>query len=265
VIPASSRGRPLIVAGAPCTVGSSSCRCHEPWTAGREAKRLRPVPTGIEIEAVVFDWDGTLMDSRATVVASYREATEDVLGRPFPVEPADIDEIIQLRGRDAFMLIAEGDEELAGRIAAAFHRAYRRHQHLVEPFEGALETIRTIRARGIPIGIATSKSRARMVIDDEHSGISEHVAVSVTGDEVTFAKPDSEAVTAAIAALGTSAARTLYVGDGPNDVIAGRGAGAITVGVSYGFHPREMRESGPDHVIDHPSELLALIGGGREG
>ncbi len=53
-------------------------------------------------------------------------------------------------------------------------------------------------------------------------------------------------------------AAAIYVGHGPNDIIAGRGAGAITVGVAYGFHPDELALEGPDYIFEHPSELLGL-------
>jgi pyrophosphatase PpaX len=211
------------------------------------------------IEAVVFDWDGTLMDSKASIVDSYHEVTEKLLGRRFPVEQADVDHIIQLRGQDAFAIIADGDDDLAARIAEGFHAAYKRNQALAETFPGTLDTIKELHSRGLKIGIATSKARARLTIDAERSGIDEFIDASITGDEVNAAKPDPEAVARAIEALGVAADRVLYVGDGPNDIMAGQGAGAVTVGVAYGFHPAEMREAGPDHVIDHPAELLALV------
>lgn len=207
----------------------------------------------------MFDWDGTLMDSKASIVDSYHEVTEAILGRRFPVDQADVDHIIQLRGQDAFAIIAGGDEELERRIADAFHEAYRRNQALAEVFPGTLEAVRELHEQGLKIGIATSKARKRLTIDAERSGLDALIDASVTGDDVSAAKPDPEAVVRAIEALGASPERTLYVGDGPNDIIAGQGAGATTVGVSYGFHPDEMREAGPDHVIEHPSELLDLV------
>lgn len=214
------------------------------------------------IQAVVFDWDGTLMDSKSAIVAAYHEVTTAEMGAPFPVEEADVDQIIQLRAQEAFPIIAKGDPDLTKRVADGFHVAYAEHQKHTEPFEGTLETLRELRAQGLKIGIATSKARKRMDLDGERTGLSELFDFAVTGDDVAAAKPDPEPVAAAIAELGVEPGRTLYVGDGPNDVIAGQGAGAITVGVSFGFHPAEMREANPDHVIDHPRELLELVQAG---
>jgi HAD superfamily hydrolase (TIGR01509 family) len=211
------------------------------------------------IEAAIFDWDGTLMDSKAALLASYHEATTEVLGEPFPVDPADVEQIVQLRAKESFSIIAKGDEELFERVADAFHRAYRANAETTQPFPGTLETLRELKGLGVKIGIATSKARARMDLEGERTGINALVDAAVTGDDVTHAKPDPEAVAEAIKALGVEPGRALYVGDGPNDIIAGRGAGAVVVGVTFGFHPDEMRAERPDHVIDEPAQLLDLV------
>ncbi len=214
----------------------------------------------VPIEAVVFDWDGTLVDSKRALVASFQETTREVLGEPFPTEPADVERLIQVRGQEAFAEIAAGDDELYGRIESVFHRVYVEQQREIRPFPGAIETLRRLRDAGQAIGIATSKARIRLDLEAERTGIGELLDVSISGDEVKAAKPDPESVTEAIRRLGADPAATLYVGDGPNDVIAARGAGAITVAVSFGFHPEEARAAGPDHVIDELSELVELAG-----
>lgn len=214
------------------------------------------------IEAVVFDWDGTLVDSKQVLIASFQETTREVLGEPFPTAHEDVERMIQVRGQEAFAEIAGGDRELYERIEAVFHRVYVERQRQIEAFPGALETLRALREAGHRVGVATSKARSRLDIEAERTGIGALLDVSVSGDEVAVAKPDPESVTAAIAALGADPAASLYVGDGPNDVIAAKGAGAIPVAVSFGFHPAEARAAGPAHVIDSLSELVALAGPG---
>lgn len=212
------------------------------------------------IAAVVFDWDGTLVDSKAVLVASFQETTSEVLGEPFPTEPEDVERIIQVRGQEAFAEIAGGDEDLYERIGTVFHRVYVERQRQIQLFPGAVETLAALRAAGLGVGVATSKARSRLDIEAERTGIGALLDVSVSGDEVAVAKPDPESVAAAIAALGADPAATLYVGDGPNDVIAAQGAGAIPVAVSFGFHPAEARAAGPAHVIDSLAELVELAG-----
>jgi HAD superfamily hydrolase (TIGR01509 family) len=216
----------------------------------------RPEP----IEAVVFDWDGTLVDSKRALVASFQETTAEVLGEPFPTAHEDVERMVQVRGQEAFEEIAGGDPELFQRIEEVFHRVYVSQQANIAPFPGALETLARLREAGLLLGVATSKARLRLDLEAERTGIGALLDVSISGDEVAVAKPDPEQVVAAIAALGAEPARTLYVGDGPNDVLAGRGAGAITVAVSFGFHPAEARAAAPDHVIDALPDLLGLAG-----
>ena len=210
------------------------------------------------IQAVVFDWDGTLMDSKFALLASYHQATTEVLGAPFPVDPADVEEIVQLRAKESFTIIAKGDQATFDKVAEAFGRAYAANAETTQPFPGTMETLERLRELGVKIGIATSKARSRMDLEGERTGINALVDFAITGDDVTDAKPHPEAVTSSIAGLGADPARTLYVGDGPNDVIAGRDAGAITGGVTFGFHPDEMRAERPDHVIDTPGTLVEL-------
>ncbi|MBK5220170.1 MAG: HAD family hydrolase [Thermoleophilia bacterium] len=212
------------------------------------------------IEAVVFDWDGTLVDSKRALVASFQETTTEVLGEPFPTEHADIERLIQVRGQEAFAEIAAGDQALYERIETVFHRIYVEQQQQIRPFPGALETLRRLRDAGQAIGVATSKARIRLDLEAERTGIGELLDVSISGDEVRVAKPDPESVAAAIRRLDVDPAATLYVGDGPNDVHAARGAGAISVAVTFGFHPAEARAAGPDHVIDDLAELVELAG-----
>lgn len=213
-----------------------------------------------KVEAVVFDWDGTVMDSKEAILATYRATTEELLGRPFPTEPEDVHRIIQMRGKESFDLIAAGDPELTERVAATFHREYQTLQARTQPFDGTREALAGLRAAGVRLGVATSKARARIELEGARTELLGFFDAIVTGDDVARAKPDPESVAAAIAALEVEPGATLYVGDGPNDIRAGRGAGAITVGVAYGFHPDELAAENPDHIIAHPTELLGLAG-----
>ena len=209
---------------------------------------------------MVFDWDGTLVDSKQVLVESFQATTEEVLGRTYPSTHEETEMIVQLRGEDAFALLAHGDAGLAERLATAFHPHYVARTERAVPFPGTLETLERLRAAGLKIGVATSKARVRLDLEAERTGIGPLVDEEISGDEVKAAKPDPECVIEVIRRLGSEPGRTLFVGDGPNDVLAGRGAGAVTVAVSFGFHPEEARAAGPDYVIEAMPELLALAG-----
>jgi HAD superfamily hydrolase (TIGR01549 family) len=219
----------------------------------------------VNIDTVLFDMDGTLLDSRDALLGAFHDATIEVLGAAFPVTKEDADRVIQLSARDVFPALAKGDEEAAKQIEAAFHRSYRSRTHQLRLFAGVSEMLAALRVQGISLGVVTSKSRIRLDRDLEQNGIAHFLDVSVCGDEVPVAKPDPRPIVAAMQMLGVPASRVLFVGDGANDVIAAQGARARAVGAGYGFHPEACRAAGPDYWIEGPLELPPLVAAIRAG
>lgn len=209
------------------------------------------------IEAVLFDWDGTLMDTKGAIVQSYRDVSTELYGSPYPEDPAELEEILQLRGQEAFLIVAKGDEAQAAVVKDRFGHHYGVNQSAATAFPGVPEALRELVDLGIRVGVATSKARSRFEADARSAGVLDLFAVTITGDDVSAAKPDPEPVTAAVEALGLQPSQCFYVGDGPNDVRAARAAGTVTVGVTYGFHPAEMQAEDPDVVVATPAEIVA--------
>lgn len=213
-------------------------------------------------EAVVFDWDGTLLDSKAAIIACYREATTEVLGRPFPSTEEELHRILPMQARESFGSLSD-DPRQVDALIAAYHRCYLRRSAIdVRPFPGTLETLQELKDRGVRVGVATSKGRERVDSDVARFGFTDLVGVYVTAREAPERKPHPGAVLEALRRLGVEPASTLYVGDGPQDVIAGRRAGAVTVAAAYGFHGQdELVAEGPAHVIHAVEEVLDLLTG----
>ena len=218
---------------------------------------------GEPIEAVMFDMDGTLLDSWDALLGAYQDATTEVLGKPFPVERADIDHLIQLSARDAFPALAGGDLELAKRIQAAFGESYRSRSAQIGLYDGVHEMLRALREQGLRLGIATSKSRVRLDSDLEQTGIGELLDATICGDEVPVAKPDPGPIVAIMDMLAVEPSASLYVGDGANDILAAHRAGVQAVGAGYGFHPRACRAAEPEHWIEEPQALPAVVATAR--
>lgn len=95
--------------------------------------------------------------------------------------------IVQLRGEDAFALIAEGDAELAQRISTAFHPHYVARAERAVPFPGTLETLERLHAAGLKLGVATSKARLRLDLEAERTGIGRFLDAEVSGNAVAVA------------------------------------------------------------------------------
>ncbi|MBN8866268.1 MAG: HAD family hydrolase [Solirubrobacterales bacterium] len=216
-------------------------------------------PAARPFDAVMFDMDGTLVNSQEAILASYHDATTLVLGEPFPVEQADIDMIIQMRGQESFPLIAGGDEEKAERIKEEFGRAYLIHQTRIPLFPEVDVMLTALKEAGIGLGIATSKARSRFDEDMKRTGIGHYFDVTFTGDDVANAKPAPDQIIAGIEHFGIEPERMLFVGDGANDVIAAREAGAKQVGVEFGFHPKDVAAENPTYMLASYLDLIPIV------
>lgn len=211
------------------------------------------------VEAVMFDMDGTLVNSRAAIEASYHDASVQVLGGPHPTDPREMEAILKLRGTEAFPRVTGGDPQLTARYAEAFQAAYQRHQATAPPYPGLAEALERLTGLGVGLGIATSKARARLDIDLDRLGIAGYFQFTVTGDEVENGKPAADPIFAVASGLGVEVANGLYVGDGENDIIAAHAAGMRAVGVAFGFHPEDCLAAGPDHFVSSYDELVDLV------
>jgi pyrophosphatase PpaX len=209
--------------------------------------------------AVLFDWDGTLLDSREALLRAWHGASEEVLGRRFPATPGEEHVIFTQPGSRAFPYAA-GDRERADRLAAAFQREYERSGRLVRPFPGIVEALRRLRAAGIRMGVVTSKSRRRYQVDAERIGVLELVDAAVCQEDCPVHKPDPAPVLRALEQLAVEPEAAVMVGDTPVDLAAGAAAGAEVVGVSWGAsEARALSEAGASGVARSAEELVELL------
>ncbi len=199
-------------------------------------------------EAVLFDLDGTLIDSTQAIVESFFH-TFDTLGRPRPAREAIIAAIGHLL-EDQFRRFWPGCD------AALCARVYREHYAKAACagtflLPGAREILDALRAAGLRLGFATSKRRlyAEMILEDQR--VLDYFAARIGPDDVTHAKPHPEAILRAAADLNAAPAATYVVGDTPFDVLAARAAGAPCLCVTTGPATRtELEALGPEAVYD---------------
>jgi phosphoglycolate phosphatase len=208
---------------------------------------------------VVFDWDGTLMDSTAQIVAAASGAIAQ-LGLPAR-PPEAIRDIIGLGLRESWQRLFP---ELGPESFTPFVVAYRDHffapeLQTAQLFARAEEVVAELAGRGFLLGVATGKSRRGLDRDLETTGLGRFMAGSRTADE-TRSKPHPDMLLELMAALGTPAAATLMVGDTEWDLEMARRAGVPAVAVSYGAHaPERLRAHAPIALIDALDALLPLL------
>jgi len=210
-------------------------------------------------ELIVFDWDGTLMDSVPQIVASMRAAGRRVgLGEP---DAAAVHDVVGLAL----------DEALAGAFPAAtpsevvaLAEAYREHwiEHAhaeTRMFEGALEVLDGLKARGHRLAVATGKSRAGLARSMEHAGVADRFVATRCADETT-PKPDPAMLLELMAELGVLPSATLMVGDSELDLEMASAAGVAAIGVAHGVHSvQRLRRHSPLAVVQSLRELLDVV------
>lgn len=207
---------------------------------------------------VLFDWDGTLVDSREVLISCWREATLEVIGRFYPETPQERDLVSRVRGVDLFASLTD-DPEAADALGAAFQRAYADRQ--VSLFDGALGMLEELREAGHELGVVTSKSRERFVLDSLATRLDSTFDVTVCGEDVVHAKPDPEGVLRAVGQLEGTPARTIHVGDTLADTGAGAAAGVSVIAAGWGYgDPTVLAAEAVAAVASDPGEVAALVG-----
>lgn len=212
-------------------------------------------------DAVLYDHDGTLVNSLPVVVA----ATNTVLVRHgFPAEPPQvvIDAMVYATTPRMGFHARGSDPALHPQLAAEFYAEARRLGPLhATAYAGVDDLLTTFAKLGIRQGIISNNQGEVVRIITGHLGLARHLAFAWGEDDVTTPKPAPDGIRQAAATLGIPLARILFVGDSENDSEAAQAAGVCCVGVSWGIHTRtKLTTLGFDHVIDHPRELLALLG-----
>ncbi len=205
-------------------------------------------------DLIVFDWDGTLFDSTALITRCIQAACADLEIRV----PSD---------RDASFVIGMGLIEALQHAAPDLPREryrdladrYRHHyfkaQHEVVFFDGALELLRTLKARGHRLAVATGKSRRGLDDVLSRSALAGLFDATRTADE-TASKPDPRMLVELMDALAAAPARTLMIGDTTHDLQLAANAGTASVAVAYGAHdPSEFAAFAPLHVAASIADL----------
>jgi pyrophosphatase PpaX len=206
---------------------------------------------------VLFDFDGTVIDSGAIILASMRHATKTVLGRDIPDE--ELGRAVGGSGLVEQMRLL--DPERVDELVATY-RAHNEplHAELAE-CAGMTDALTILKGEGRKLGVVTAKRRETVSLAFSYLPLEHFFDVVVGSDDTERHKPDPEPLVHALGLLGARPDDAVYVGDSPFDVRAAKAAGIHAVAVTWGgIHPRERLEAeGPDAVVETPGELLAAL------
>lgn len=213
--------------------------------------------------AVLFDLDGTLLDTVPFILTSVRHAFEGY-GRA----PTD-DEWIAgigtpLRDQLAQFAATPDDVEPLFQRYRTFWLA--NHDRLTRAFDGALEVVRALHAAGHPLGVVTAKIEVGAHRSLRHVGLDGFMGAVVAADSGVPAKPAPDGVWLAARRLDRGPEETLFVGDSPHDVAAGNAAGVVSVAALWGACTRDqLAVAAPRHYAESVREVASIVEGLQRG
>jgi len=212
----------------------------------------------VQHRVILFDLDGTLIDSGPIIMASMRHASVTVLGR----EPDEEAVRAAIGGPGLIAQMRELDPDRVDELVDVY-RAHNEPLHAtLETFDGIPELLHELCDRGHQLGIVTAKRRSTVHLAfDRFPFLAELTDVLVGSDDTERHKPDPDPVLEALHRLGATPDEAVYVGYSPFDIQAGNAAGAHTIAVGWGgIHPDErLLAAEPDALVQHPEEILTVV------
>lgn len=230
------------------------------------AMEPRANPLGpLSWDAILFDLDGTLADTAALILASYRHTMRTHLGMERPDE-----EWLRWIGtplRDQIRRFARSDGEAEAMLVTYIEYQRSVHDEMARAFPGVSDLFDALDASGVRRGLVTSKGRDVGVRTLGCCGLEKRFDAMVFADDVERGKPDPQAVLLALERLGSpTVERVLLVGDSPHDIEAGRRAGVRTAAVLWGpVSGSALRAARPDFLARRIEDLLRLCLGPATG
>ena len=208
--------------------------------------------------ALLFDLDGTLIDSIELLLSSMRHAFA-TRGIAAPSDARWIEGIGTPLVTQLREMVCD-DAEVAALVDA--YRAHQRlhHDRLVSAYPGVVNTLRTLRARGHQMAIVTSKADELAARGVAHAGLASFLDTIVGCDSCTMHKPEPEPVFVALARLERAPGEAIFVGDSPHDIASGNAAGVVTVAATWGpFSRAQLQVARPTHWLEDITALPALV------
>ncbi len=207
---------------------------------------------------ILFDLDGTLVDSLDLILASYRHTMKTHLGRVLPDEEWKITLGTPLRVQ--LKSFASSPEQAESMFKTYIEHNEANHERLIRPFPGMRDAAEALRRAGYRLAVVTSKLGPNAERELRSCGLDGLFDALVSASDVQRPKPDPEPVVMGLQSLDLPAADALLVGDSLYDLLAGRAAGVDTAAALWGpFDRQHLAEGRPNHWLETIDQLLALL------
>lgn len=211
------------------------------------------------ITTILFDLDGTLIDTNELIISTYLHTLEKYFPGKYTRE-----DVLPFLGPTLHEVFGAMDPERVEEMVLEY-RTYNlaNHDALVKEFVGVMETIETLKKKGYKLAIVTTKREDVAFKGLRLMKLDSFFDVMVAYDHVQKVKPDPEPIFLALEKLGSKPEETLMVGDNFHDVLAGKNAGTKTAGVAWTIKGRDyLAKYEPDYMLENMTDLLTILGEG---
>ena len=212
------------------------------------------------MKAILFDLDGTLVDTHPLIMQCYEHTIQTRLGRPMRREIWE--RLVGLPLDDTLREVcAFYGVELTPTLLDDLRQTYRAHMRAncddVRAFPGIVEMLNPLRERGLRMAIVTTKFRHMAERHLETSGLTEYFEFIVPGDEVNHPKPNPEPFVRALELLNLPSREVAHVGDSAHDITGAKAAGIVAIASLWGTDNKaSLLSASPDLIVSTPDELL---------
>lgn len=210
----------------------------------------------MKYRTILFDIDGTLLDSKELVLQGY-EAALSARGYSMPRET--LTRILGLTLEDGYRELLPEEESLHPELIHTHKQHSIKNIDLIKTFPRMEEVLSELKTRGFQLAAVTNRKPWVGVDIFSNTSLGEYIDLLVTANDVVNPKPHPEPILLALNKLQSQPARAMMVGDSDSDIRAGKAAGVTTVGATYGMFGHSIQDHQPDHLIHALHELLDLL------
>lgn len=208
-------------------------------------------------QAVLFDLDGTLIDTNHLIVQSFLHTLE--VHTPGQYTEKDI---LAIMGEPLLEQMKRFDQKQAEKMVETYQQFnVTKHDELVREFPKVRETVQALSDAGFKLGVVTNKRRKVVEMGLRRYGLDRWMKTVICAGEGIPPKPEPDMIQKALSDLQVSPESALMVGDTRFDVLAGKRAGVDQVGVGWSLHPEQLKELSPTYFIEEMNQLLEIVEG----
>lgn len=210
-----------------------------------------------KITTILFDLDGTLIDTNELIITTYLHTLEKYYPSKYQRE-----DVLPFLGPTLHEAFGSIDPDLVEEMVLEY-RAFNiaNHDELVTEFAGVFETVQSLKDKGYKLGIVTTKRHDVTLKGLRLMDLERFFEVVVTYDHVSKTKPDPEPIFKALEQLDSTPEETMMVGDNYHDILAGKNAGTVTAGCAWSIKGREyIAKYEPDYILENMADLLTILG-----